>query len=552
MDKPLSLSTNHGQNGGRPTECLWHNRYHADIVIINSATGETLDLITGKRPVGMRLSNDGEYLAVTSCQGEESEHTQQVVFDLWICPIYGRGEPWCATENIRMDYGLSFCWGYDGQSIVYTTRGPLSDGGLWSVQTLLPNQPQLLGKPDNVHLGREYDSPISLTNGGMITVAEGKLWYLAPETSTFKYIDIEPHIVAAFSPLAGTSSILVQTRNMAEGVDGFWEIELLTWEANKILEENLGHIPWFEGGAAYGNKAGNKLLVYVAQNADRPPALKINLNNSTLKTMELSEIYETDLGTTELITWQSNNQELRGALLLPHGVDGKVPVIVRVYGGAMQSSQYRNFGLSTGNADNHHILAANGFAVFLPDLPMHRTNEPAEDISHAIEDALRILRKHSRVDPERIGIIGHSFGGYSALVGITKTPIFKAAVISAGIGSLVSFYTDFDPLSPSHNYGWVEDGQANLGVTLWEDTDRYIRNSPLFNLDQVQAPVLIIQGMRDSLCRNEAGPIYSALNRLKKTASLAIYNEDHWQGTWSRESIEDYYNRVIAWFEEYL
>ncbi|WP_442951688.1 alpha/beta hydrolase family protein [Paenibacillus sp. GYB003] len=70
----------------------------------------------------------------------------------------------------------------------------------------------------------------------------------------------------------------------------------------------------------------------------------------------------------------------------------------------------------------------------------------------------------------RIGIIGHSFGGYSTLAAMTKIPEFKAAVISAG-------------------------------------RERYIRNSPLFDLDKIEAPVLIIQGIRDHLCRNEAGPL---------------------------------------------
>ena|GEM_PF-2256786 len=552
VNTPLIFSTNCDRNTENETDRMWANRYKADIGIINSVTGETVDLCTGKRPVGMLLSNDGNFLAFMSCQGEESEHTQQIVFDLWICPIRNDVEPWCVANNIRMDYGMSFSWGCDNQTILYTTRGPLSDGGLWSVQISKPNRPTLLGIPENVHLGREYDGPISLSNGGILTVAEGCLWYYSPEDLEFHKVEIGRHVVAAFPTPVGTGSILVQTRNIADGVSGFWEVQLFSWEANKILEEDLGHVPWFEGGAAYGNNAGERRIAYFAQNADRPPALKININDEKQKTIELSEIREVDLGTTELITWNSNNQNLRGALLLPNGAEGKVPVIVRVYGGAMQSEHFRKFGLCASAADNHHIFASNGFAVFLPDLPMRRTNEPANEIKNAIDEAVQVLRKHDRVDPDRIGIIGHSFGGYSALVAITNITVFKAAVISAGIGSLISFYTDFDPLRPSHNYGWVEDGQANLGATLWEETDRYIRNSPIFELDQVQAPILIIQGLRDHLCRNEAGPIFSSLNRLKKTASLVIYNEEHWQGTWSRESIEDYYHRVIKWFEEYL
>jgi dipeptidyl aminopeptidase/acylaminoacyl peptidase len=165
---------------------------------------------------------------------------------------------------------------------------------------------------------------------------------------------------------------------------------------------------------------------------------------------------------------------------------------------------------------------------------------------------LHALKQHPNIDYNRIGIIGHSFGGYSTLAAVTQIPVFKAAVASAGIGNLISFYTNFDPFLPVFNYGMVEDGQSNMGDSLWSERERYIRNSPLFDLDKIEAPILLIQGIRDHLCRNEAGPLFAAFNRLGKIAQLVIYDEKHWQGTWKRENLEDYYKRVLEWFGKHL
>ncbi|MEI4920162.1 prolyl oligopeptidase family serine peptidase, partial [Klebsiella pneumoniae] len=97
-----------------------------------------------------------------------------------------------------------------------------------------------------------------------------------------------------------------------------------------------------------------------------------------------------------------------------------------------------------------------------------------------------------------------------------------------------------------------EGGQARMGSTLWEDPQRYIRNSPLFQFDKIETPLLIVQGTLDHLCNDEAGPMYSSLRRLKKEVELVIYDEDYFQGTWSRENLNDYYCRVFEWFERYL
>ncbi|MDQ0888778.1 dipeptidyl aminopeptidase/acylaminoacyl peptidase [Paenibacillus sp. V4I9] len=530
----------------------WTERYRGDIVKVDINSGRSVPLCIGLRPFGMAVSNDGKYLAFTNCIGQESKDTQQMIYDLWVCPIDDYLEkPFRAVSEIRMEYGLTFTWAINNNSVYYTSSGPKTEGELWSVNIAYPLKPiRLLAETG---FGRSYDSPISLSNGDLVMVAKGALWrYRGTEKSVKKIGEnIEREIISAM-PLTsnGTNSIVVQTIENSNDICGFWMINLETEVINRVFEEPYKHLPWFEGGATIGEN----LLVYVAQSANEPPSIR-GFNYKTLRhnsLVELSKVPKTKLGNSQLLTWVKAEKKLRGALLLPPVIKGPVPVIVRVYGGAEQSKNLRLFGLSSSTVDNHQLFASRGYAVYLPDLPLERKHEPLNELVEVLEDALNELFKHPDIDFNRIGIIGHSFGGYSALAAITKLQHFKAAVISAGIGSLISFYTQFNSEAPEFRFGWTEDGQGNMGATLWQDRERYIRNSPLFSFDKIQTPVLIFQGTRDSLCNTEAGPIFSALRRLNKNAEMVLYDEEHWQGTWSKDNLIDYYDRMFTWYKRFL
>ncbi|MFC0472481.1 S9 family peptidase [Halalkalibacter kiskunsagensis] len=534
----------------------WVNRYRADISMINVNTGFSTLLCSGLRPVGMEVSKDGHYLAITNCLGEERINTQQNIFELWICTLEfnGNHKTQRVATNIRMNYGLSFCWGHDNKSIYYTTSGPLSDGGLWLVNTSSVKH-ELLFKDEKTHLGHDYDPPKLLKNGNVVMIANGKLWYYSSNSRKLgEYLVQEGRCIVAGFPVSDDNQMLIQTHEPIEALDGFWEVNFITGETKKVLEEPKGHLPWYEGGAAYGDHENGK-ITYIFQDADRPPTLRVfDIGTKSELTVQLNKINTEQFGSSQIIRWKSNNRELRGALLLPKDIKKRVPAIIRVYGGSMQSKNIRLFGLSPMKCDNHQLFASRGVAVFLPDLPMSRSHEPADEITKAIEDAFDALAKHPNIDPNRIGIIGHSFGGYSTLVAITRLQHFKAAIVSAGLGNLVSFYTQVElkNSTPNFNYGWVEDGQANMGATLWEERERYIRNSPIFDFHKIETPVLLVQGTRDHLCHSEAGPMFSSLNRLDKVAQLVFYDEEHHQGTWRQENIEDYYKRVFAWLKKYL
>jgi dipeptidyl aminopeptidase/acylaminoacyl peptidase len=116
---------------------------------------------------------------------------------------------------------------------------------------------------------------------------------------------------------------------------------------------------------------------------------------------------------------------------------------------------------------------------------------------------------------------------------------------------LLSEYLQLGKDGGSFGIGWAETGQGRMAGTPWQYRERYLENSPLFFFDRVTTPVLIVHGGLD---RSEfADEVFVALRRLGKEVTYARYEgEEHWQGTWGRANVVDYWNRVIDWLDQYL
>lgn len=337
---------------------------------------------------------------------------------------------------------------------------------------------------------------------------------------------------------------------------GLAVINIENGDVQRIIEGSREMIPCPLGGDGVSSIYNAPMVVYISKSASEAPNLwGWNLQtNETERITDLSSISPHSFRETKILKWKIGDQEAKGNLLLPRDVKENVPVLLDVYAGEKVTGSIHTFGLYDSPVDNRHLFTSMGYAVFLLEIPISN-NEPADEIEKGLIAALDELGKYPELDINRIGIMGqHSFGGYSTLVAITRMPKwFRAAISHSGIGNLISFSTHFDPKLYQFNYEWAEDGQANMGVSFWEDKERYIKNSPIFDFDKIETPLLIVQGTKDTICAHEAGPMFAALKRLDKTAELVLYEgEDHWHGTWELENIEDYYSRVFGWLEKYL
>jgi len=257
-----------------------------------------------------------------------------------------------------------------------------------------------------------------------------------------------------------------------------------------------------------------------------------------------------------LIEWRSLDGDLlHGALLLPSNYEeGKrYPLIVWVYGGSTGSDHLSHFGLADGAPFNLQLLATRGYAVLFPDAPQH-LGTPMVDLAKAVLPGVDKVIEMGIADANRLGVIGHSYGGYSALSLIVLTKRFKAAVVESGTGNLLGEYGELGKDGTAFGISIAELGKGLMGGTPWEFRERYIENSPLFFLDRVDTPVLLVHGGEDTT----VGPfladeVFVGLRRLGKEVEYAKYlGEGHSPVYWGYKNQADLCNRILSWFGKYL
>jgi dipeptidyl aminopeptidase/acylaminoacyl peptidase len=191
---------------------------------------------------------------------------------------------------------------------------------------------------------------------------------------------------------------------------------------------------------------------------------------------------------------------LHGFLTLPVGVEPRnLPLVLLVHGGpwmhdtwgynaAVQFLANRGYGVlkvnfrgSTGYGRRHLTAAIGEFAAAMHD-----------DLIDAVDWAVA----QGDADPGRVGIVGGSYGGYAALVGVTVTPEkFAAAVDYVGISDLASFLSSLPPFVRANmTNNWI----ANDGDP--DDPDALAdmrRRSPITMVDRIRTPLLVAQGAND-------------------------------------------------------
>jgi dipeptidyl aminopeptidase/acylaminoacyl peptidase len=155
-------------------------------------------------------------------------------------------------------------------------------------------------------------------------------------------------------------------------------------------------------------------------------------------------------------------------------------------------------------------------------------------------------------DPARVGVVGHSWGGFDTTYLTTHTDIFAAGVAGAPITDLVSNYGNHHWSSGIAETDHIETGQQRMEVPLWEDLQAYVRNSAVFNVQNMKTPLLIEVGDSDGTVFWHQGiELYNIARRAKKDVVLLAYaGEDH--GLRKKANQIDYQRRILEWFGHYL
>ena len=386
-------------------------------------------------------------------------------------------------------------------------------------------------------------------------VADSKLWRVDAGTGSGTAVGVIAgwNVRALVMPFGrptlltpdGGRTVWVLAKERDGGKAGFFAVDLTTSKVRSGLQEAKSYFPIFD--LDLNEKTGDIAFVSTDQHHMDDIWAFDTRSGKVRQVSRLNEPLDRyELGDSRLIEWRSmEGKPLKGALLLPPGYRAgqRVPLVVFVYGGDMGSRFVNRFGFWDLPNLNCHILATRGYAVLAPDAPI-RDGMPMEDLMGTVMPGVNAAIDQGFADPDRLAVMGQSYGSYCTLALITQTTRFKAAVITAAVLN-PDLFADY-LAAP----GYYEHGQGNMHATIWENRDRYFENSPLFHFDRIQTPLLIGQGEKDGrLIPSDS--MFTALERLGKSVEYRVYEGEGHVLT-QAPNVVDFWKRRLDFLSENL
>lgn len=258
--------------------------------------------------------------------------------------------------------------------------------------------------------------------------------------------------------------------------------------------------------------------------------------------------------TATLLHWKMTDGDSRqGILYKPASFDStkQYPVIFNYYGESSDCLNcYRPPELSSGEL-NIPWYVSRDYLVFVPDIDIPK-GHPGKGFANAVISAAAYLSRFTWVNKYKMGLQGHSFGGYGTNYIITHSSLFAAAQESCGPTDLISGYGAIRKYSGKSLQFIYERGQDNMGATPWERPDLYIESSPVLRADQITTPLLIMHNEDDNTVPfAQAIELFTALRRLKKPVWLLKYEHEGHQLLNEKNKL-DFTIRQQAFFDHFL
>ncbi|WP_339753977.1 S9 family peptidase [Algoriphagus aquimarinus] len=259
-------------------------------------------------------------------------------------------------------------------------------------------------------------------------------------------------------------------------------------------------------------------------------------------------------GSVELVDYLTNDGEpLQGLLFKPENFDASKKYPMMVYFYERNSDGLHNYRAPAPSASTINIpyFVSNDYLVFVPDIK-YDLGLPGPSAYNCIIPGVQSIVARGFVDADNMAIQGQSWGGYQVAYLITQTNMFKAAGAGAPVVNMTSAYGGIRWGTGMSRMFQYEQTQSRIGGTLWEKPVYYIENSPLFFMDRVKTPVLIMHNDEDgSVPWYQGIEMFMALKRLNQPAWLLQYNgEDH--NLVQRKNRKDLSIRLSQFFDHYL
>jgi dipeptidyl aminopeptidase/acylaminoacyl peptidase len=253
--------------------------------------------------------------------------------------------------------------------------------------------------------------------------------------------------------------------------------------------------------------------------------------------------------TTQFVRWKiREGRQGEGILYKPEDFDPrkKYPIIFFYYEKTADALNYFIHPAFANGAINIPWFVNHGYLVFVPDIEYYKAGYPGECAFESVQSSALYFARFPWVNKDRMGLQGHSYGGWETNYIVSRSGhLFAAAVSAAGYSDLISSFSD-----DSH---YFESGQGRIGASLWDNPNLYIQNSPVFNASKVTTPLLIVHGKDDGAVSLQlAKEWFNDLQTANKSELwlLSYGGEGHTIGKTRNQM--DLTNKLSEFFDYYL
>ncbi|MEO8430655.1 MAG: prolyl oligopeptidase family serine peptidase [Acidobacteriota bacterium] len=564
--------------GATPEAMLKHfiRENNATLAAIDVASGKMRVVVpaeTEPRPSCMRISPDGKWISYLSIFKTKGETASESYYDIAVAPAAG-GPVRVVAPDVQVNedgeyFESTYRW-IPGSRIVY-----LKDKKLWVADVDGASREP---RPLAADLGPLTNEPLLLTRDGRgILVgleAEGKKTYYHVPPRALALVPFDGGAAKTFSFSGGALSadegtlwqpdpghFFVLLRDAKTAERSIARVDVATGQTQPLWK-GLGR---FEGAGA-GTGGGHSWIArYESTDTsgdyyrfDDRFAGRFRISHAEPR-LDGIRIGPMQAFVTTVPAYDGKLVNVTTAAFLPAArkPGERLPTLVYFYGGSQVLDNAQEYGGGATNSIPAAIFTTRGYAVLLVDVPLGPEGSggnPIQEMAEVILPQVHHAIELGIADPNRIAIMGQSYGGYGTASMITQTNLFRAAIALDGLYDLPGTFATMGAGGSTFNFVWSETGQGRMGTHPWADLRRYLANSPYYQADKIHTPLLLIHGKIDKTCPVEgAERMYNALKRLERPAELAIYDgEGHVPGTWSFVNAVDATNRMLEFLSKHL
>ncbi len=500
----------------------WDQGY-ADVFLVSVSDGSKKRVLE-KTPYGARLSPGGAWLSYYRSEGDD-----------WYAYRLADGK----TFNLTAKLGVAFA---DEENDSPSDPSPYGVAG-WT------------DGDRSILVYDRYDiwelAPDG-AQGRMATNGSGRR-----DKIVYRYVHLDPDKPAV--PAAGP--IILQATHESTWATGAYRVDLSGPAADpvKIImsDKQLASFNPRGGGSGGLLKAKNAdVYVRTEQRFDEFPDLWVSgpdLAEARKVSVANPQQAEYNWGKAELIEYtNADGKVLPAVLIKPEDFDPakKYPLMVYIYE-TQAVGLHRYYAPSPGTSINFTRYASNGYVILSPDI-VYEIGYPGASAMKCVLPAVQKVVGMGFIDPERIGIQGHSWGGYQITYMVTQTDMFAAVQAGASVSNMTSAYGGIRWGSGMVREFQYEKTQSRIGAPLFARVLQYLENSPVFWAERVRTPYLSIHNDEDDAVPWYQGiEFFAALRRLGKEAYMFNYNgEKH--GLRERENQKHWTVHQDEFFDHFL